>query len=74
MPTALYIRGFASDKENAEKKIESVLGKVTYLKRENAPKDEIAFLTSCDIRKIQEEKIKSIDSLDIQSVIRLADY
>ena len=74
MPTALYIRGFASDKENVEKKIESVLGKVTYLKRENAPKDEIAFLTSCDIRKIQEEKIKSIDSLDIQSVIRLADY
>lgn len=74
MPTALYVRGFASDKENVEKKIEAVLGKVTYLKRDNAPKDEIAFLTSCDIRKIQEEKIKSIDSLDIQSVIRLADY
>lgn len=74
MPTALYVRGFASDKENVEKKIEAVLGKVTYLKRDNAPKDEIAFLTSCDIRKIQEEKIKSIDSLDIQSVIRFADY
>lgn len=72
-PARLYVRGFSCDKD-IKSKIENALGKVTYLQRNDALKDEIAFVTEIDIRKIIEEKLRAIASLDIQSVIRLADF
>ena len=74
VPAQLYIRGFASDVENVKKALEEAVGEVTYLSREFAPEDEIAFVTASDVRKVLENKINSVEGLDIQSVIRLADF
>lgn len=73
MPCELYVRGFSSDSQ-VKQKIADAIGEVNYLERENAPADEIAFVTPFDVKSITCDKLKSIKSLDIQSVIRLTSF
>lgn len=69
----MYVRGFSSDKNIKEKIVDS-LGSVDFLSRENAPADEIAFITELDVRRVIEQKLEGLDGFDIQSLIRLADF
>ncbi len=67
----LYVRGFASHIDEAKKSIAETFGNVTFLNRDNAPKDEIAFITPSDIKRKLLENCSVINGFDVQSVIRL---
>ncbi len=71
MLTRLYIRGFAADKEKAVSSIREIFPGADFITRENAPEDEIAFVTPSDIKRKLIDDIKEIESFDSQSVIRL---
>ncbi|MBQ7654590.1 MAG: homoserine dehydrogenase [Clostridia bacterium] len=69
----MYVRGFSSN-ENIKGKIASVFENAEFLSRENAPKDEIAFVTQSDVQSVIKQKLDGLDGFDIQSLIRLADF
>ena len=71
MLTRLYVRGFASDTEKAKASIKKIFTGAEFISRENAPGDEIAFITPSDIKRKLLADIESIDGFDSQSVIRL---
>lgn len=71
MLTRLYVRGFASDVEKAKASVREIFAGAEFISRENAPEDEIAFITPSDIKRKLLADIESIDGFDSQSVIRL---
>ncbi len=71
MLARLYVRGFASDVENTKKSINDIFPGAEFISRENAPADEIAFITPSDIRRKLVCDIETIEGFDKQSVIRL---
>ncbi|MBE6756604.1 MAG: homoserine dehydrogenase [Ruminococcaceae bacterium] len=71
MLTRLYVRGFASDVEKAKASVREIFAGAEFISRENAPGDEIAFITPSDIKRKLLADIESIDGFDSQSVIRL---
>lgn len=72
--TAVYVRAKAADRNDAEKAIEGVFGKVRYLSCENAPDHDIAFVTGKAVERELREKLKSI-SMHIEplSVMRICE-
>ncbi len=71
MLTRLYVRGFAPDAEKAKTSIREIFAGAEFISRENAPADEIAFITPSDIKRKLLADIGEIDGFDSQSVIRL---
>lgn len=71
MLARLYVRGFADDVENTKKSICEIFPGAEFISRENAPADEIAFITPSDIRRKLVCDIETIEGFDKQSVIRL---
>lgn len=71
MLARLYVRGFAADIEKAKKSICDIFHGAEFISRENAPENEIAFITPSDIRRKLVSDIGSIEGFDKQSVIRL---
>ena len=71
MLTRLYVRGFASDVEATEKSICDIFHGAEFITRENAPENEIAFITPSDIKRKLVCDIDTIEGFDKQSVIRL---
>ena len=67
--TALYVRVQGGDKATIEK----AFGSVQYLKRENQPADEIAFITAVAKEKDLREKLNGL-SMNVLGVIRTSDY
>ena len=67
--TALYVRVQGGDKAAIEK----AFGSVQYLKRENQPADEIAFITATAKEKDLREKLDGL-SMNVLGVIRTSDY
>ena len=73
-PSALYVRGITADKDSVIKAANEAVGAVRVLTRENAPADELAFVTNpAPIGDLQ-EKIASLPGFSAQSVIRITDY
>ncbi len=72
--TALYVRANAADKESAVKAVYSAFGKAQILERENAQANELAFVTPWDREEVLDEKLNSLDGIDILSKIRVVDY
>lgn len=73
-PSALYVRGITADKDSVIKAANEAVGAVRVLTRENAPADELAFVTNpAPIGDLQ-EKIASLPGFTAQSVIRITDY
>ena len=72
--TALYVRGTADDKQAVIKALNDSIGAVHVLTRENAPENEIAFVTNPATEGELKEKINAICGLTVDSVIRVADY
>ena len=72
--TALYVRGTADDKQAVIKALNDAIGAVHVLTRENAPENEIAFVTNPAAEGALKEKINAVNGLSVDSVIRVADY
>ena len=73
LETALYIRTEVGDKAAALQALEEKLGKVKVLSRENAPENELAFVTPVDTEQALCENIKATGIVP-QSLIRVTDY
>ncbi len=71
---ALYVRGTADNKQAVIKALNETIGAVRILTRENAPEDEIAFVTNPAPEGEIKSKINSVNGLTINSIIRVADY
>ena len=69
MLTRLYVRGIADDAAKAE--IKEKFAGADFITRENAPQNEIAFITPSDIKRKLLKDIEGISNFDAQSVIRL---
>ena len=67
--TALYVR--ATDADTAE--IEKVFGTVKYLKRDNQPENEIAFVTPVMKESELKDKLSQL-KINLITVIRISDY
>lgn len=74
LETALYVRAETNDKEKSENDIISVFGKAEILERAGAPENEIAFVTPWASEKELEAKLKTVNSLNVLSKIRVVDY
>ncbi len=72
--TALYVRANADNKEEAVKAVYSAFGKAEILERADADRNELAFVTPWVSEKELDEKLNSIDCIDILSKIRVVDY
>ena len=66
----LYVRGFANQ-ENTLSELRESFGSLTVLHRENAPGNEIAFITDEDKEKALTEQLRQVKSFAAASVIRL---
>ena len=71
MLTRLYVRGFAENVDEMKKIIEEKFAGAEFVSRENAPSDEIAFITPSDIKRKLIKDIEETEGFDCQSVIRL---
>ncbi len=70
--TSLYVRATFSDKETAQSAISATFGKTAFLCRENAPENEIAFITSKMPENSLRQKLSELP-IDIQNTIRILD-
>ena len=73
LETALYIRTEVSDKATALAAVEAQFGKVRVLSREDAPANELAFVTGTDTEQALTEKLENT-GLQALSCIRVTDY
>ena len=71
---ALYVRGTADDKQAVIKALNDSIGAIHVLTRENAPENEIAFVTNPAVEGELKEKINAVNGLAVESVIRVANY
>lgn len=74
MQTALYVRAQAGQPEAAVQAVRDVFGDVMLLHCEDAPEDEIAFITPQDTERELQAKLAGLAGLAPQSVIRITDY
>lgn len=73
LETALYVRASADDKASALDEIYKNFGEVRVLHRDNAPADEIAFVTDSASEIELDKKLKSVNIRPL-SIIRVTDY
>ena len=73
LETALYIRTEVSDKATALAAVEAQFGKVRVLSREDAPANELAFVTGTDTEQALTEKLENT-GLQALSCIRVTNY
>ena len=74
MQTALYVRAQAGQPEAAVQAARDAFGDVTILHCEDAPEDEIAFMTPWDTERALQAKLAGLSEIAPQSVIRITDY
>ena len=70
---AMYIRGVAEDKDAAYDNAKAVYGEIHELSRENAPADEVAFITEPMTLTAFNEKLAQLNAIKVESVIRIGD-
>ena len=71
---SLYVRGFSNDKNAATERIRESFDGVKILSRENAPENEIAFVTSKAKEEELTEILSSIKDFAAATVLRVTDY
>ena len=71
---ALYVRGTTEDKQAVIKALNDSIGAIHVLTRENAPENEIAFVTNPAVEGELKDKINAVNGLAVESVIRVANY
>ena len=70
----LYIRAEVTDKANALQDVVATIGKVQVLEFAGCKSNELAFVTSAMSEGELTEKLNSISSISIKSLIRVTDY
>lgn len=71
---SLYIRAGVTDYNKALEDVKAAVGNVKVLTVDDAPENELAFVTAADCEKTLTDKLNSIDSIKIESLIRVTDY
>lgn len=71
--TALYVRGTTDNKDALIKALNDKIGAVRVLTREDAPENEIAFVTNPAPEGTLRNGIELADGLNVESIIRVAD-
>lgn len=70
-----YVRATSDDIAFATGEAQGMFGDdIRILSRENAPENEIAFITNADVQSEIEAKLQSFESMKVESVIRVTDY
>ncbi len=72
--TPLYIRAEVVDKAKALEDVVAEIGEVEVLSFDGCKENELAFVTSAMVESELTEKLNSIDSISIKSLIRVTDY
>lgn len=70
---AMYIRGVADDKAAAYNNAKAVFGELHILSKDNAPENEIAYITEPMTLNDFESKKAALEGVRIESVIRIGD-
>ena len=70
---AMYLRGVADDTAAAYDKAKAVFGEIHVLTKDNAPANEVAFITEPMALSDFEAKKASLTGMTIESVIRIGD-
>ena len=71
--TALYVRGTTDNKDALIKALNDKIGAVRVLTREDAPENEIAFVSNPAPEGELRNGIAAVDGLNVESIIRVAD-
>ncbi|MEG2396659.1 MAG: homoserine dehydrogenase [Oscillospiraceae bacterium] len=74
LTTSFYIRANTADADIAKADLKSTFKDVKFLSRDDAPKNEIAFVTGKDVENVLDAKLKSISNINQLSIIRITDY
>lgn len=72
--TALYVRAKADTREGAAAAAEKAFGGIKILARENAPEDEIAFVTPRAAERELRRKLETVKGIKLLSTIRVTEY
>ena len=70
---AMYVRAAANDREAAYNNAKDVFGEIHILSRDNAPEDEVAFITEPMPVAEFEQKLAQLKDIKAESVIRIGD-
>lgn len=70
---AMYIRGVSDDKKAAYDKAGELFGDIHILGRDNAPENEVAFITEPLAYSEFSKKLSELDGIEVGSVIRIGD-
>ena len=70
---AMYVRGEANDKTAAYNEAEKAFGEIHELAKDNAPENEIAFITEPLPYSEFRQKLAGLDNIKVGSVIRIGD-
>ncbi|MEG2080844.1 MAG: homoserine dehydrogenase [Oscillospiraceae bacterium] len=74
LTTSFYVRANTADADIAKATLKSTFKDVKFLSRDDAPKNEIAFVTGKDVENVLDAKLKSISNINPLSIIRITDY
>ncbi|MEG1834551.1 MAG: homoserine dehydrogenase [Oscillospiraceae bacterium] len=74
LTTSFYVRANTADADIAKDALKSTFKDVKFLSRDDAPKNEIAFVTGKDVENVLDAKLKSISNINPLSIIRITDY
>lgn len=73
--TALYVRGTVEgDKADVVKSINDAIGAIRILKKENAPENELAFVTNPAPEGELRNKLANINGFKSESILRVTDF
>ncbi len=73
--TALYVRGTVEgDKADVVKSINDAIGAIRILKKENAPENELAFVTNPAPEGELRNKLANINGFNSESILRVTDF
>ena len=72
--TSLYVRGTTDNKDAVIKALNDTIGAVRVLTREDAPENEIAFVTNPAAEGALRKGIADTAGLDVEAIIRVANY
>lgn len=73
--TALYVRGTVEgDKADVVKSINDAIGAIRILKKENAPENELAFVTNPAAEGELRNKLANINGFKSESILRVTDF
>lgn len=73
--TALYVRGTVEgDKADVVKSINDAIGAIRILKKENAPENELAFVTNPAAEGELRNKLANINGFNSESILRVTDF